>query len=79
MKWYLHNLFIAFDQLVNALFGGWADETMSSHAYRMYRLGKPWGWLRWVYDWLFIWQTWELDHCQRAYASELARRHSPPG
>jgi hypothetical protein len=78
IKWYAHNLFIAFDQLINALFNGWADETMSAHAYRLHRDGKPWGWLMHLYDYLFIWQTWKLDHCVRAYQAERARLHSPP-
>lgn len=76
--WYLSNLFVAVDQLINALFNGWADETMSAHAYRLHRDGKPWGWLRWLYDVLFCWQTWDLDHCEHAYQSEWARKHSPP-
>ena len=49
MKWYLINLFCAFDQLINALFGGWCDETMSSHAFRLWRDKKPFGWLMRVY------------------------------
>lgn len=75
---WLRQVFIALDQLVNALFNGWADETMSAHAHRLHRDGKPWGWLRWLYDVLFVWQSWRLDHCRRAYESEQARLHSPP-
>lgn len=76
--WYAHNLFVAFDQLINALFNGWADETMSAHAHRLHRDGKPFGWLRWLYDGLFVWQTWKLDHCERAYRAELQRLQAPP-
>ena len=65
MRWYAVNLLIALDQLVNALFAGWADETMSAHAHRLHRDGKPWGWLRGLYDGLL-----GRDHCRRAYESE---------
>lgn len=33
---------IAFDQLVNTLFGGWADETISSAAWRKRNEGNGW-------------------------------------
>ena len=39
---YWKNLLIAVDQLVNALIGGWPDETLSSRAYRMAADGNPW-------------------------------------
>lgn len=32
---------IAWDQLINALAGGWPDETLSSRAYRRRKKGKP--------------------------------------
>jgi len=81
MKWYLINLFCAFDQLINALFGGWCDETMSSHAFRLWRDKKPFGWLMRVYDPLFSWQTLHpgaRGHCESAYMKELERYQSPP-
>lgn len=34
VKWYLYNLLLAIDQLVNAILGGYCDETISS------RIGK---------------------------------------
>lgn len=81
MKWYLINLFCAIDQLINALFGGWCDETMSSHAYRLWRDRKPFGWLMRVYDLLFVWQTREpgaIGHCHGAYLKEQRHYQSPP-
>ena len=76
MRKYLHNLLVASDQWVNALFSGWADETVSAHAHRLYRDGKPWGWVKAPIDWLFAWQG--PEHCRQAYESELRRMQSPP-
>ena len=47
---------IAIDQLINTLFGGWADETISSVAWRKRHEGKGWGLLRKMIDSLFFWQ-----------------------
>ena len=65
---------IAIDQFVNTLFGGWADETISSVAWRKCNEGKGWRFLRCLIDGLFFWQT---DHCKTAYESELERRQLP--
>lgn len=65
---------IAFDQLVNALCGGWADETLSSRAWRWYVSGKrlwPCVWL----DRLFFWDS---HHCRESYESERRRLQMPP-
>lgn len=81
MKWYVINLLCALDQLVNALFGGWCDETMSAHAYRLWKDGKSFGWLMRVYDPMFAWQRQEpgvIGHCHGAYLKERARYQSPP-
>lgn len=81
MKWYVINLLCALDQLVNALFAGWCDETMSSHAYRLHRDGKPFGWLMRLYDALFFWQRIPdgyIGHCHWAYAKEQQRYQHPP-
>lgn len=66
---------IAIDQLVNTIFGGWADETISSVAWRKRQEGKGWAILRRVIDTLFFWQT---NHCRSAYESEKNRRQLPP-
>ena len=51
---------IAIDQLVNALFGGWADETISSVAWRKRNECRGWALLRNLIDTLFFLQA---DHC----------------
>ena len=66
---------IAIDQLINTLFGGWADETISSVAWRKRQEGKGWAILRRVIDTLFFWQE---NHCLTAYESEKNRRQLPP-
>ena len=65
---------IAVDQLVNTLFGGWADETISSTAWRKQNEGHGWRFLRCLIDCLFFWQE---DHCRTAYESELYRKQLP--
>lgn len=64
---------VALDQLINTLVGGYADETLSSHAYRR-KLDGSAPWQAWIIDRLFFWQR---EHCRTAYESELARRHLP--
>ena len=71
---YGKNLFIAFDQLANALLGGWPDETLSSRAWRR-DLEDDVSWPRKLIDALFFW---EKDHCRDSYYSEVERRQCPP-
>ena len=66
---------IAIDQLVNTIFGGWADETISSVAWRKRNEGRGWALLRRFIDGLFFWQK---DHCKTAYESEKNRLQCPP-
>ena len=74
-------IFLALDQLANVLpppidgTVGYADETLSSHAYRMWRDEKPWGILCHVIDMLFFWQS---QHCFDSYVSETKRYQLPP-
>lgn len=68
-------ILIAIDQLVNAICGGWADETISSVAWRKRGECKQWELLRCAIDTLFFWQK---DHCRCAYESEKERQHLPP-
>lgn len=75
-------LFLALDQLLNVLLSPfstetWADETMSSRCGRL-RHRYPYKFYRVVIDVLFIWQTWRMDHCVRAYENEKQRSHLPP-
>lgn len=71
----MKQILIAIDQLFNALFGGWADETLSSRAWRQQDRKTYWHILRIVIDCLFFW---EADHCRQAYESELNRSQLPP-
>ena len=66
---------IAVDQLINTICGGWADETISSRAYRMQEKSSKFVKLRKLIDSLFFWQT---NHCRSAYESEKNRRQLPP-
>ena len=69
---YLHALFVALDQLINALLLGAPDETLSSRAYRADRDGKIFGRIfRPAIDTLFFWQA---SHCYAAYVAEVQRR-----
>jgi hypothetical protein len=60
---------IAVDQLVNTLAGGWADETVSSRAYRTSpRLAKVIDTLLWF----------DKNHCYESFISERTRNQCPP-
>ena len=67
-------ILIAIDQLVNAIFNGWPDETLSSRAWRWELNGKR-RWPRKVIDTLFFW---EKDHCLGSYENERNGRQLPP-
>lgn len=71
---YWLSLAIALDQLLNALAGGWPDETLSSRAYRRGRNHAGWRIVRRVIDALFICAP---GHSRRAYQRERRRRHLP--
>ena len=73
---WIQQVAIAVDQLGNAILGGWADETLSSCAYRMERDGRPWGKItRPLIDTLFFFQP---DHCKVAFECERQRLQAPP-
>lgn len=73
---YFRHLFVAFDQLLNAICNGWPDETISAHMYRLHRDGKPWGVLMRPINVLFWWQG--PEHCKRAYDYERDRTQIAP-
>lgn len=85
LHWLLQGAIIL-DQLANWLAtpfskSVWADETLSSRAYRASRDGKPFGFWRKVIDLLFIWQRLPEGvngHCHGAYLSERHRQQLPP-
>lgn len=43
LKWYVLSILIALDQLINALFGGYPDETVSYRSGKARSDGKRWG------------------------------------
>lgn len=77
MRHHALQILIAMDQLVNALLGGWADETLSSRAWRTEAKGRLWGrMLRPVIDTLAL--PFERGHCRASFESERAQRQQPP-
>lgn len=75
MSWaYWKQVLIAFDQLLNAFFRGYADETLSSRAWRHYADGSR-KWPKVLIDALLFF---DKDHCRTSYESELKRRQLPP-
>ena len=81
MAQYLKQVLIALDQLINALLGGMADETLSARAWRTEQDGKMFGRLfRPVIDFIFIVITFGRDHihCFRSYTSEVERKQNHP-
>lgn len=70
---YFHQLAIAFDQVLNALLAGWADETLSSRAWRC-RDRRKWQIIYRAIDAIFFWQK---GHCKNAYEFELKQGHKP--
>ncbi len=73
---------IGLDQLVNALLGGWPDETLSSRAFR-WRMDGVRKWPCLVIDALFFWDRerrgeFTFRHCALSYKSERERLQQPP-
>lgn len=71
---YLHQVFIAVDQLINAVAGGWADETLSARAWRL-RQRRGWNLVRRLIDGVFFWES---GHCASAWEYEVRRGQLPP-
>ena len=72
IKTYLLNILISFDQLVNVLFLGQPDETISSRAWRCKDANSFWKFMHSLINKLFFFQK---DHCFNAYLAELERKH----
>lgn len=68
---YILQILIAIDQLLNAIIGGPADETLSSRAYRM-RHNKYWNAFRVILDLVFT-VVGHSEHCREAYVYEYIR------
>ena len=71
MKNYSLQLLIAIDQLLNAVIGGSADETISARAWRE----NPESFSTKAIDWLFRFSG--EDHCYQAYLEEKNRIQLP--
>jgi hypothetical protein len=75
MKHWLIQVVIAIDQLVNALLNGWADETLSSRAYRVAKNNRWHGKVLMNFiNALFF----NSDHCAGAYTDERKGRQLHP-
>jgi hypothetical protein len=72
---YLIQVLVSIDQSLNAMLGGWADETISSRAYRMEPVSRGWALARRAIDAAFFWQR---EHCLMAHTAERLRIQSPP-
>ena len=82
LKAYVVQVFIAVDQLLNALIPpldgtlSYADETLSARCYRAHRDGKIMGRVFMpLIDLLFFWQG--HGHCKNAYIKEFERKNYP--
>jgi len=71
---YMTHIGVALTQFLNALLGGYPDESTSSRAHRQQH--KPrWRAIRACINTVFFWQD---DHCAAAYWAEQQRRQFPP-
>ena len=70
---YLLGLLIGLDQLVNALLGGYVDETLSSRAHREGHKTLA----RWIDRLFWFDRQGEMGHCELSFYGELAREHFP--
>lgn len=75
MTW-LKALLIALDQFINALLGGWPDETLSSRCWRWEQAGVR-SWPRKVLDGVAR-LLGDRDHCRQSFESERQGRQLPP-
>lgn len=67
---------IALDQLLNALGGGWPDETLSSRFWRWHVAGvRSWP-CRWLDRLAALFG--DREHCRQSYESERTGRQLPP-
>lgn len=78
MPGYAYKLLVAVDQLVNALLGGWPDETLSSRCWRWHKDGVR-SWPCRIIDIIFWWDTaGGSRHCELSWESERKGRQLPP-
>lgn len=72
MFW-IKQILIALDQLLNACLHGWADETLSSRAHRRRTRGKSG-----LANFIDVLLWFDKDHCRESYESERIGRQLPP-
>jgi len=72
---YIKQVAIAVDQLLNALLGGWADETFSARCWRLESERKWARVMRPVVDAIFFFDD---NHCKESYESEMNRIQLAP-
>lgn len=70
----IKQVLIALDQLLNTLLKGYADETLSSRAYRL-RVERGRVWPERIINAVFFFDD---NHCEESYQSEIQRRQLPP-
>lgn len=70
---YLLRVLIAIDQLVNTIFGGMPDETISAKLWRL-KDRQPYKVLRYIVDTLF---WFDKEHCRTSYESEIKKTQLP--
>lgn len=76
---------IALDQLANTFIDdtaqgghGWADETISSRAWRLSGAHPRWERMRRLVDWAFLRLRGQRHHCFEAWVAERMRLQLPP-
>jgi len=72
LRVYILRVLVAFDQLINAVFGGYPDETISA---RWYRLQNKVALAYWGCKLLWLIET---DHCYKAYLSTINQKYVQP-
>lgn len=77
LKSWCYHVLIGIDQLLNAITGGYADETFSSRCYRGAIL-KANPKKRWRFWYTFVnGLFFDKNHCKTAYESEVNRKQYP--
>ncbi len=75
LQFWALQILIAFDQFINAILRGWADETFSARCYRVGSKGKiHFQIMRFLVDGIFFWTD---EHCRKSYQAELQREQMP--
>lgn len=75
LKFSIVQILVALDQLGNALLLGYADESISSRAWRRAPNSTGWKITQQCIDSLFFWQD---EHCYKAFSAERLRSQLPP-